>query len=122
MAGGAKVLAGDDIDFRSATVRRGFLGFLQHFCFLFASRVDSVSVPVVLFCQCGSDRVDIAQWNGTRARLLCFTCEREAWLDGFTVSDLDPVRLTTAALVDQARKHRKRSPQEMDALKRARNS
>jgi hypothetical protein len=48
-------------------------------------------VPLILFCQCGSDRVDITQWNGTRARLRCFTCEREAWLDGFTVSDLDPV-------------------------------
>ena len=79
-------------------------------------------MPALLFCQCGSDRVDVTQWNGSRARLRCYTCEREAWLDGFTISDLDPVKLVTAALVDQARKHRKRSPQEMEALKRARSS
>ena len=79
-------------------------------------------MPVVLFCQCGSDRVDITQWNGSRARLRCFSCEREAWLDGFTVSEIDPVKLVTGALIDQARKHRKRSPQEMDALRRARNA
>jgi hypothetical protein len=78
-------------------------------------------VPVVLFCQCGSDRVDIAQWNGMRARLRCYTCDREAWLDGFTVSEFDPGRLLTGALLDQARKHRRRSPQELEALKRTRS-
>jgi hypothetical protein len=92
------------------------------FCFLFAIDLHSSSVAVVLFCQCGSDRVDVTQWNGSPARLRCFTCEREAWLDGFTVSDLDPVKLVTAAVIDQARKHRRRSPQELDALKRARTS
>jgi hypothetical protein len=28
----------------------------------------------------------------------------EAWLDGFTVSDLDPVKLATAAIIDHARR------------------
>jgi hypothetical protein len=79
-------------------------------------------VPVLLFCQCGSDRVDVTQWNASRARLRCFTCEREAWLDGFTISEFDPGKLLGMALIDQARKHRKRSPQEVDALRRARTS
>jgi hypothetical protein len=79
-------------------------------------------MPGLLFCQCGSDRVDVTQWNGTRARLRCFTCERETWLDGFTLSDFDPGKLLATAIIDQARKNRKRSPQEMDALKRARTS
>ena len=37
---------------------------------------------------------------------------REAWLEGFTVSEFDPAKLFTAAIVDQARKHRKRPPDE----------
>ena len=52
-------------------------------------------------------------WNGNRAQLACLTCDHVAWLDGFTVSEFDPAKLLTAALVDQARKHRKRSPDEM---------
>ncbi len=70
-------------------------------------------MPVLLFCQCGSDRVDIASWNLRRARIRCSTCGHETWLDGFTVSEFDPSKLLTAALVDQARKHRKRSPEEV---------
>jgi hypothetical protein len=70
-------------------------------------------VSALLFCQCGSDRVDIATWNGRRAQVRCASCGHEAWLDGFTVSDFDPSKLLTAALVDQARKHRKRSPDEI---------
>jgi hypothetical protein len=50
-------------------------------------------LPVLLFCHCGSDRVDVTQWNASRARLRCFTCDREAWLDGFTISELDPGKL-----------------------------
>lgn len=64
----------------------------------------------------------VAQWNGSRARLRCFTCECEAWLDGFTISECDPGKLPGMALVDQARKHRKRSPQEVDAIRRAQSS
>ena len=82
--------------------------------------IDSIGVAMVLFCQCGSDRVDVGQWNGSRARLHCYTCGREAWLDGFTVSEFDPAKLFAAALIDQARKHRKRSPDEMETLKRTR--
>jgi len=43
-------------------------------------------------------------WNASRARLRCFSCEREAWLDGFTVSDIDPVKLVAGALIDQSSK------------------
>jgi hypothetical protein len=41
------------------------------------------------------------------------TCNQESWLDGFTVSEFEPAKLLSAALVDQARKHRKRSPDEV---------
>jgi hypothetical protein len=68
----------------------------------------------VLLCQCGSDRVDIKLWNVRRAQLHCLTCGQEAWLEGFTVSDFDPAKLLTAAVIDQARKHRKRPPAKSD--------
>lgn len=55
-------------------------------------------MPVILFCQRGSDRVDIKLWNVRRAQLQCFTCRQEAWLEGFTVSDFDPAKLLTAAV------------------------
>ena len=64
--------------------------------------LDSPAVAVLLFCQCGSDRVDIKLWNVRRAQLHCLTCGHEAWLDGFTVSEFEPVNLIAAALVDQA--------------------
>lgn len=70
-------------------------------------------MAVLLFCQCGSDRVDIKTWNVRRAQLHCYTCGHEAWLDGFTVSEFEPAKLLSAALVDQARKHRKRSTEEV---------
>jgi hypothetical protein len=41
-------------------------------------------VAVLLFCQCGSDRVDIKLWNVRRAPVHYLTCGRKAWLDGFT--------------------------------------
>jgi hypothetical protein len=69
-------------------------------------------VAVLLFCQCGSDRVDIKLWNVRRAQLHCLTCGHEAWLEGFTVSEFDPAKLLTAAVIDQARKHRRRPPDE----------
>jgi hypothetical protein len=71
----------------------------------------SPSIPR-LFCQCGSDRVDIKLWNVKCAQLHCFTCGHEACLEGFTVSDFDPAKLLTAAVIDQARKLRKRPPDE----------
>jgi hypothetical protein len=77
-------------------------------------------VAMLLFCRCGSDRVDIGQWNGARAQLTCYTCGHSAWLDGFTVSEFDPAKLLAAALVDQARKHRRRSPSEQQQIERAR--
>src|SRR5688500_19496795 len=86
-------------------------GFPDEFCLLFAIGYAG-PVPVLLFCQCGSDRVDIKLWNVRRAQLHCLTCGQEAWLEGFTVSEFDPAKLFTAAIVDQARKHRKRPPDE----------
>jgi hypothetical protein len=74
------------------------------------------SVAVLLFCQCGSDRVDIKLWNVRRAQLQCFTCGQEAWLEGFTVSEFDPAKLLTAAVVDQARKLHKRPPDEVKRI------
>jgi hypothetical protein len=73
---------------------------------------DDLPVAVLLFCQCGSDRIDISALNGRPARIPCATCNQESWIDGFTVSEFDPARLLSAALVDQARKHRRRSPEE----------
>ncbi len=73
-------------------------------------------MAVLLFCQCGSDRVETGQWNVNRVRLKCASCGQESWLDGFTVSDFDPAKLLTLAIVDQARKHRRRSPEDMRKL------
>ena len=70
-------------------------------------------MAVLLFCQCGSDRVDVSGWNGRRANLRCLTCGHQSWLDGFTVSEFEPAKMLADALVDQARKHRKRAPEEM---------
>jgi hypothetical protein len=70
-------------------------------------------MAALVFCQCGSDRVGVTNWNVNRARLHCFTCGRESWLDGFTISEFDPSKLLAAALLDQARKHRKRPPEEI---------
>jgi hypothetical protein len=91
-------------------------------CLLFASRLRLSPVAVLLFCQCGSDRVDIKLWNVRRAQLHCLTCGQEAWLDGFTVSEFDPAKLLAAAVVDQARKHRKRSPDDVDRIQQQRKS
>ena len=73
-------------------------------------------MAVLLFCKCGSDRVDIRLWNGDRAQLACLTCGQVSWLDGFTVSEFDLSKLLSGALIDQARKHRKRNPSEMQRI------
>jgi hypothetical protein len=54
--------------------------------------------------------------------LHCFSCGRETWLDGFTLSEFDPSKLLAAALVDQARKHRKRSPEEVQRIEEQRRN
>jgi len=46
------------------------------------------------------------RWDRRR----CFTCEREAWLDGFTESEFEPGKLLATAIIDQARKHREAEP------------
>jgi hypothetical protein len=79
-------------------------------------------VAVLLFCQCGSDRVDIKLWNVRRAQLHCLTCGHEAWLEGFTVSEFDPAKLLTAAVIDQARKHRRRPPDEVRRIEEHRKT
>jgi hypothetical protein len=35
-----------------------------------------------------------------RAQIHCLSCGREAWLDGFTVSEFDPAKLLASAVVD----------------------
>jgi hypothetical protein len=92
------------------------------FAFSSPAALDSQSVAVLLFCQCGSDRVDIKLWNVRRAQIHCLTCGQEAWLDGFTVSEFEPARLLGAALVDQARKHRKRAPEEAQRVQEQRRA
>lgn len=76
---------------------------------------------MLLFCQCGSDRVDLKLWNGNRPQVRCLTFGKEAWLDGFTVSEFDPAKLFAAAAIDQARKLRKRNPDETRRLEQHRN-
>ena len=88
----------------------------------YSPRGYTACVAVVLFCQCGSDRVDIKLWNVRRAQLHCLTCGQEAWLDGFTVSEFDPAKLFTAAVIDQARKHRKRPPDEVQKIQEHRKT
>ena len=77
---------------------------------------------MLLFCKCGSDPVDIKLWNVRRAQLHCLTCGQEAWLEGFTVSEFDAAKLLTAAVIDQARKHRKRPPEEVRRIEDHRRS
>ena len=79
-------------------------------------------VAALLFCRCGSDRVDIRMWNGERAQLACLTCGQVSWLDGFTVSEFDLSKLIHGALLDQARKQRKRNPAEQQAITQARRA
>lgn len=87
---------------------------------MFAHALEWPAVAALVFCQCGSDRVDVTNWNVNRARLHCFSCGRESWLDGFTISPFDPAALLGSAIVDQARKHRKRSPDELRKIEEAR--
>src|SRR5688572_26651818 len=42
------------------------------------------------------------RWNVRRAQIHCLTCGHEAWLDGFTLSEFEPIKLLTAAIVDMA--------------------
>ena len=75
---------------------------------------------MVVFCQCGSDKVDIDRWDNARALLKCYTCERTAWVEGFTLGKLDFVEQLFGAILDQARKYRKRNPAERQKLLRER--
>lgn len=75
---------------------------------------------MVVFCGCGSDKVDIERWDNQRALLKCYTCEHSSWLEGFTVGKLDFVEQLFGAVLDQARKYRKRNPSERDRLLRER--
>jgi hypothetical protein len=77
-------------------------------------------MAMVLFCQCGSDKVDVDKWDNQRMLLKCFTCERTAWVDGFTVGKLDFVEQLFGAILDQSRKYRKRNPADREKLLRER--
>ena len=71
---------------------------------------------MIVFCSCGSDKVHVKQWQGARALYECATCERTAWVEGFTLSKLDVVAQLCGAVIDQARKYRERPPQERSKL------
>ena len=77
---------------------------------------ESSHLPV----QCGSDKVDVDKWDNQRMLLKCFTCERTAWVDGFTVGKLDFVEQLFGAILDQSRKYRKRNPADREKLLRER--
>jgi hypothetical protein len=51
----------------------------------------------LLFCKCGSDRVDINLWNVRRAQIHCLTCGHE--VGSIAISEFEPMKLMTAALV-----------------------
>src|SRR5262249_47558724 len=80
--------------------------------FAFCSpRIYPRFVAMILFCMCGSDKVDIARWdNKDRALLECQTCKRTHWIEGFTIGRFDFVEQLFGAVLDQARKYRKRDP------------
>jgi hypothetical protein len=61
------------------------------------------AVGVLLFCQCGTDRVDSKLWFALRPQIRCLTCGNEAWLDGFTISEFDIPKFLAGSLIDQAR-------------------
>ena len=71
---------------------------------------------MIVFCECGSDRVNIDRWDNHRALLKCFTCERTSWVEGFTLGKLDFVEQLFGAILDQARKYRERNPVEQQRL------
>jgi hypothetical protein len=72
--------------------------------------------------RCAALQPEIAGSKVRRAQPHCLTCGHEAWLDGFTVSDFDPAKLLTAATVDQARKHRRRPPDEIKRIEEHRKA
>ena len=96
------------------------LRYFAVICLLFAFALRCDPVAMVLFCQCGSDRVDIDKWDNQRVLLKCFTCERTAWVEGFTVGKLDFVEQLFGAILDQSRKYRKRNPAERERILRDR--
>jgi hypothetical protein len=89
-------------------------------CFIFAWCLSSVVVPMIVYCRCGSDRVDITQWNGQRCLFTCYTCNQSSWVDGFTLGEFDLMKNLIGAALDHARKHRKRNPSEMQAIQKER--
>ena len=66
---------------------------------------------VLLSCKCGSDRFDI-RCGTPESSVSGLTCGQVSWLDGFTVDEFDLSKLLSGALINQARKHRKRNPSE----------
>ncbi len=47
---------------------------------------------------------------------------QESWWTGFAISEFDPAKLLTAAVLDQARKRRKRSPEEVKKIEAQRKA
>ena len=76
---------------------------------------------MLVFCQCGSDKVDVARWdNQNRALFHCYTCEQEQWVTGFTLSKFEFAEQLFGAILDQARKHRQLNPADRERLLRER--
>lgn len=43
-------------------------------------------MPAIIFCQCGSDKVDVRYWMDKQtARIRCAECGNESQLTGFTL-------------------------------------
>ena len=72
---------------------------------------------MILFCECGSDRIDVLRWDKSRALFKCFSCNQERWVEGFTIAEFDEVSYVWGAVLDQARKHRKRDPAILERLR-----
>ena len=65
---------------------------------------------MILFCQCGSDKVGVKRWDNRPALFECYTCQQSTWVEGFTLGKLDFVEQLFAAVLDQVRKYRERDP------------
>lgn len=77
---------------------------------------------MLLFCDCGSDRVTVVRWDKGRGLFRCLSCEMERWIEGFTVAEFDFIGFLWGAVLDQARKHRHRDPAIIDRMRKKREA
>jgi hypothetical protein len=54
---------------------------------------------MILFCECGSDRVDVMRWD--RALFRCLSCNQERWVEGLpstnSISSAQPASVLSDA-------------------------